>query len=306
MAEAQTDVDVVDTLTMSDILVMTVEELRSELDKRDKLPEGTANKPELQMALLNSISAPITPKMSRPAPSYPVAAPTQSVRFDSSRDIWGQSKKPSPVRAPAELSSGSTDLQFQLRRLELEERRLEAEREREERRERREAEEREREREREREERARQHELQMKCLELGLQLPAPVAEGRPHAPTFRVDTATKLIPKFNEHDIESFLLSFEKIAQLNGFPEDKYAAVLQAHLTGKALRVFTELSVEECQDYPTLKAALLTAYAVVPEVYRKRFRNLTKHHSETFSEYAFRLSVQFRRWLESEGAYDDV
>jgi len=121
-----------------------------------------------------------------------------------------------------------------------------------------------------------------------------------------VDTATKLIPKFNEHDIESFLLSFEKIAQLNGFPEDKYAAVLQAHLTGKALRVFTELSVEECQDYPTLKAALLTAYAVVPEVYRKRFRNLTRHNSQTFSEYAFRLSVQLRRWLESEEANDNL
>ena len=48
------------------------------------------------------------------------------------------------------------------------------------------------------------------------------------------------------------------------------------------------------------------AYAVVPEVYRKRFRNLNKHHSETFSEFAFRLGVQFRRWLESEGAYDNV
>ena len=51
---------------------------------------------------------------------------------------------------------------------------------------------------------------------------------------------------------------------------------------------------------------MLTAYAVVPEVYRKRFRNLNKHHSETFSEFAFRLGVQFRRWLESEGAYDNI
>ena len=63
MATAQTDVDdVVDTLTMSDTLVMAVEELRSELYERDKLPEGTANKPELQMVLLNSISATITRK----------------------------------------------------------------------------------------------------------------------------------------------------------------------------------------------------------------------------------------------------
>ena len=74
---------------------------------------------------------------------------------------------------------------------------------------------------------------------------------------FRVDTAVKLIPKFNEHDVESFLLSFEKIAQLNSFPEDRYAGILQAHLTGKPLKVFTELSVEDCQDYQKLKEALL-------------------------------------------------
>jgi len=237
---------------MSDILVMTADELRNELYKRDKLPEGTANKPVLQMALLNSISVPITPKTSRSATPYPVTAPTQGVRFDPYRDTLGGTKRLSPVRAPTELSSGSIELQVQLRQPELEA---------------------------EHEARQQQHELQMKCLELGVPLttvPASATEGRPQASTFHVDTATKLIPKFNEHDIESFLLSFEKIAQLNGFPKDKYAVVLQAHLTGNALRAFTELSVEKCQDYPTLKAALLSAYAVVPEVYRKRFQNLTK------------------------------
>jgi len=115
-----------------------------------------------------------------------------------------------------------------------------------------------------------------------------------------------LVPKFSESDVETFLISFEKVAELNNFPPDKYAAISQAHLTGKALKVFTELSVEECRDYPTLKAALLQAYSVVPEVYRKRFRSLSKLYSETYSEYAFRLSTQFTRWLESEGAYSDV
>jgi len=72
------------------------------------------------------------------------------------------------------------------------------------------------------------------------------------------------------------------------------------------LKVFTELTTEECQNYATLKAALLNAYAVVPKVYRKRFRSLSKGHSETYSEFAFRLSTQFRRWLESEDAFADV
>jgi len=86
----------------------------------------------------------------------------------------------------------------------------------------------------------------------------------------------------------------------NNFPPDKYAAILQAHLTGKALKGFTELSVEESRDYPALKAALLQAYSVVPEVYRKRFRNLSKLYTQSYSEFAFRLSTQFGRWLESE------
>jgi len=44
----------------------------------------------------------------------------------------------------------------------------------------------------------------------------------------------------------------------------------------------------------------------VPEVYRKRFRNLSRHSTETYLEFAFRLGTQFTRWLESEGAYSDV
>ena len=88
----------------------------------------------------------------------------------------------------------------------------------------------------------------MKRLELAAQTGTAPADDRRQASAFRIDTAVKLIPKFIEHDVESFLLSFEKIAQLNKFPEDKYAAILQAHRTGKALKVFTQLSVEDCQD----------------------------------------------------------
>ena len=119
-------------------------------------------------------------------------------------------------------------------------------------------------------------------------MPAP----RESVPQFRIGEAVKLIPKFTDHDIETFLISFEKIATLNNFPKEKYTTILQAHLTGKALKVFNELPIADCQDYDKLKAALLTAYAVVPEVYRKRFRSLTKFSSETYSEFAFRLSIQ--------------
>jgi len=73
---------------------------------------------------------------------------------------------------------------------------------------------------------------------------------------FRVDTAAKLLPKLVvEHEIE------------------------------------TELSDVDCQD----KKSLLTAYEFCPEVYRKRFRALSKTTHETYSDFAFKLTTVFQR-----------
>jgi len=101
------------------------------------------------------------------------------------------------------------ELQLQLRRLkpehELESRRMLME-----------------ETERERQERKRQREskqqFEIKKLELELSRtsasPAnPSALQSVQSPRFRVEAAIKLIPKFTEHDVETFLISFEKIAE---------------------------------------------------------------------------------------------
>jgi len=160
--------------------------------------------------------------------------------------------------------SDVSDVQLQLRRLELEH-----EREREERQhELKKLEMREREREHEKEESQQQYELKKLELELSRASdpsahPTDLPSSRP--PPFRVEAAVKLVPKFSENDVETFLISFEKVAELNNFPPDKYAAILRAHLTGKALKVFTELSVEECRDYPTLRAALLLRTPLFPK-----------------------------------------
>ena len=145
-----------------------------------------------------------------------------------------------------------------------------------------------------------QQQLELKKLELEMSIASdpsaqPAEPHSPRPPPFRVEAAVKLVPKFSENDVETFLISFEKIAELNNFPPGKYAAILQAYLIRKDLKVFTELSVEECRYYPTLKVALFQAYSVVAEVYRKRFRNLNKNYTETYSEFAFRLSTQFTR-----------
>ena len=73
---------------------------------------------------------------------------------------------------------------------------------------------------------------------------------------------------------------------------------------GKGLKVLTELSDVDCQDYQKLKKSLLTAYEFCPEVYRKRFRALSKTTHETYSDFAFKLTTVFQRWLQSLNAYN--
>jgi len=88
--------------------------------------------------------------------------------------------------------------------------------------------------------------------------------------------------------------------------KEQYVSILQAMLAGKGLRVCSELSLQACKDYPTLKKALLTAYSVVSEVHRHRFRSCQKQSSETFADFAFMLSIHFKRWMEGEKAYDNL
>lgn len=90
------------------------------------------------------------------------------------------------------------------------------------------------------------------------------------------------------------------------FPKDKWSALIHMQLAGKAQKVFSELSVEDCQDYDILEKALLTAYARVPEYYRKRFRTMQKGNLEIYSNFAFRLSLPFRSLLDGQNAVNDI
>jgi hypothetical protein len=125
--------------------------------------------------------------------------------------------------------------------------------------------------------------------------------------TFRIEAAIKSMPKLvNESEIDCYLVTFEKIAVLNNWPKDQWSALLQTQLRGKGLKVFSELSNADCKQYDVLKKALLTAYEFSSEVYRKRFRSLTKSLNETYSDFAFKLTNAAKRWLTSVNAFDDI
>ena len=92
---------------------------------------------------------------------------------------------------------------------------------------------------------------------------------------FKVESTVKLLPKFTEQNVEEYLITFEKMAEIHGWPCNKYASILHAVLIGKGLKVFAELDIEDCKDFSKLKEALLNAYSGVSEVHRSRLRNRT-------------------------------
>jgi len=164
-------------------------------------------------------------------------------------------------------------------------------------------------------ERSRQHELTLKQMELqnsavyssplvrpnGVSAPTSVP-----VPAFRVDTATKRLPRFNENAVEEFFMAVDRTAVLNSWPTEKLTAIIQPLLVGKALKTFLALDTADSQDYNKVRAAILKAYAVVPEQARVLFRTVGKQPHETYSEFAFRLSTHFKRWVEGNSAYDNL
>ena len=93
---------------------------------------------------------------------------------------------------------------------------------------------------------------------------------------------------------------------IHDFPRDEWTQLIHTKLTGKAQKVFAELSIDACLNYDTLKQALFLPYARVPEFNRKRFRTLNKYQNESYSTFAFRITLPLNSWLQGEDAFADV
>ena len=108
----------------------------------------------------------------------------------------------------------------------------------------------------------------------------------------------KLVPKFNEKDVEKFFLHFEKVAENMGWSKAIWSMLLQSVLTGKAQEVYSALSIEQSGDYDVVKSTVLQAYELVPEAYRQRFRNKRKEVDQTHVEFAREKETLFDTCVE--------
>ena len=230
-------------------------------------------------------------------------------------------------------SSKELELKFQIRQLEIqerekerewkerekererererekrEEREKEREREREREREEREREEREKERERERErereerereEREKEREFQLRMREIEMQERANQLKQNIEY-NFDITKHVRLVPPFQEKEVDKYFLHFEKVAENLNWPKEHWTLLLQSVLIGKAREIYTQLGVEQSHHYETVKELILKGYELVPEAYRQKFRNCKKDSNQTHVEFARSKEQLFDRWCCSK------
>ena len=193
-------------------------------------------------------------------------------------------------------------------RLEMEEREKEKQREHEKLR--LEMEEREREKERERQEcieiekEKLNFKLKMKVLELQEKTKSNILP-LDTSKTFDVTKHIRLVPPFQEKEVDKYVLHFEKVAENLKWPKEHWTLLLQSVVIGKARGIYTQLSLEQSSDYDKVKELILKAYELVPEAYRQKFRDCRKEHDQTHVEFARTKEQLFDRWCSSKKVGSD-
>ncbi|CAB4023154.1 Hypothetical predicted protein, partial [Paramuricea clavata] len=119
-------------------------------------------------------------------------------------------------------------------------------------------------------------------------------------PYFDVTKHIRMVPPFQEREVDKYFLHFEKVAKNCNWPKESWTMLLQSVLLGKAREIFSQLTVEDSGEYDTVKRLILKGYELVPEAYRQKFHILGKSSNKTFVEFAQEKAQLFDRWCTSE------
>ena len=133
---------------------------------------------------------------------------------------------------------------------------------------------------------AREHELKM----AGLGIHSPKDKASAFDPARNI----RLVPPFQEKEVDKYFAHFEKVADSLNWPKESWV------LVGKAQEIYGSLSIEQSSNYEHVKEAILKAYELVPEAYRQKFRNYLKYDSKTHVEFAREKENLFNRWCHSK------
>ena len=117
---------------------------------------------------------------------------------------------------------------------------------------------------------------------------------------FDITKHIRLVPPFQEKEVDRYFLHFEKVAENLKWPKEHWTLLLQSVIIGKAREIYTQLTVEQSSSYDTVKELILKAYELVPEAYRQKFRNCKKENEQTHVEFARTKEQLFDRWCSSK------
>ena len=95
-------------------------------------------------------------------------------------------------------------------------------------------------------------ELKKKELELegkSKSKPLPLDSGK----SFDVTKHIRLVPPFQEKEVDKYFLHFEKVAENLKWPREHWTLLLQSVVIGKAREIYTQLSLEQSSDYDKVK-----------------------------------------------------
>ena len=98
-----------------------------------------------------------------------------------------------------------------------------------------------------------------------------------------------------EDNIEDFLITYERVAVQQGWPQDVWAVQLAGLLSGKAMAAHTSLAGNESGDYEKVKTAILQRYEVNEETHQRKFRQDKKCSDESYREFVNRLQDRLQR-----------
>ncbi|XP_030834613.1 uncharacterized protein LOC105443799 [Strongylocentrotus purpuratus] len=111
------------------------------------------------------------------------------------------------------------------------------------------------------------------------------------------------LPLFNQEkdDIDAYLQRYERYAKIQKWPDTEWAINLSALLTGSALEVYAQLSIDDGNNFQILKNALLKRFHLTEDGFRSKFVTGKPKAGETGHQYATRMENYLDRWIELAG-----
>ncbi|XP_076053551.1 uncharacterized protein LOC143032568 [Oratosquilla oratoria] len=152
--------------------------------------------------------------------------------------------------------------------------------------------------------------LEIQCLKLKSELQEnqqvlPIPQTVNGRPDFDVVQNTRLLPEFDESNVDQYFRIFERTAKDYSWPKKFWPALLRTNLRGKPLREYSALEDAQAKDYDMVKTAILRVCELVPELYRIKFRNLRKQPNISHVEFSREKRLLREQWLRSHKVNKD-